>query len=374
MMRRGKPGSKSTEHLQVIKGKKRTEPKTGKGLSGDKRPQYILLILLALFLLVQVLIGWVLGYFGRSSVKTTLLEESHVDLTVDSKGIVTFDEEVILAEQTGYVYFTVSEGERVPRGKEVAMILDQPAGGASPGEEIGAKGHLESVKKWLLGEQQENEEQFTAWQEDALQVKASLPGVVSYKFDGWERYGPEAGFPYLSGESEEAFETDTRNISQGEKVHRLMPVFKIIDNYDWYYSTVLPAEKGKTVAESQEVHLRFSFDSGRPVTGQVVEAEQDDNRYRLTWRIARALDDFHNQRLVQAEIQYDRLDGTLVPSSALVEKEEGSGVYVVEKGVAVFQEVSIISEIEGDYLAEDLEPHIRVVTTPGRVREGQRLY
>lgn len=197
---------------------------------------------------------------------------------------------------------------------------------------------------------------------------------MSYKFDGWERYGPEAGFPYLSGEPEEAFEADARNISQGEKVHRLMPVFKIIDNYDWYYSTVLPAEKGQAVAESQEVHLRFSFDSGRPVTGQVVEAEQDGNRYRLTWRIARALGDFHNQRLVQAEIQYDRLDGTLVPSSALVEKEEGSGVYVVEKGVAVFQEVSIVSEIEGDYLVEDLEPHIRVVTTPGRVREGQRLY
>lgn len=381
-MRRGKAGSKSAEHLQLIKGKnkikKEKEPKAGRGLSGKKKPRYILLIFLAIFLLAQVLVGWLLGYFGRASVETAILEEGSKDVKLGSEGVVTFEEEVVLAEETGYVYFKVSEGERVPRGKEIACILEQPVEESNGvlDEAAAAREHLEATKRWLLGEQaEEGTGRFSTWPKDAKSVAAPSPGVVSFTIDGLEKYGPENGFPYPCQKADQNETTvQERKIKSGERIHRFMPLFKLINNYHWYYSTVLPVEKGEAIAELSEVKLRFSFDPDRVVTGRIVEAEQDEKAYKITWMIKQSLKNFERQRLVEAELIYDRLTGILVPASALIEKEGRHGAYVVNKGLVEFQEVSVLGEKEGYYLVKQIEPHVRVVTSPGRVTEGERLY
>ena len=362
------------EHLKVLEGMGTAVQRTA---GAGKKNIYFLLLFLSLFLLVQILCGWIWGGAGQDTINTVLASEGTTDVSFPAGGIITFSEKVVLAPCSGFVYYKVTGGERVPVGKELASITDFPLKKAeSEGDESPDSEYFLRVKDWLLGETDEEPTDFFPVNNKEMKIIAPLPGLVHLKMDGFEIFGPNSRFPYLTSEEFAEKGTEERLLSSGERVLRSTPLLKLIDNYYWYYSAVLPPELGRLLPESQQENkLFFSFAPDIPVQGRKVESrERDDGTLEITWCIDRELPDLYEQRWDSAEIVYKKLEGALIPKSALVQKEDKKGVYVVEEGVINFREVIVLTERENDYLVKNLEIYERVVAKPENVREGQSFF
>ncbi len=375
---RSKKARKQNKGLQVIDG----EGKNKSFLSDfNKKIVFFLLLFLALFLVAQILIGWVYRKVTRDTIGTVIAVEGVLPITHSTSGILTFEEEIILASQSGFVYYKVENGKRVSVGTELATIAELPMD--EPENEAD-----DVVIKWdgvhgfgdrfMFGDESFDEDygQFS-FSNRTESVTAPVAGLVILQMDGWEEYGPGFQFPYL--ESEEEFlkkhKGDKAVSESGERVHIFHPLLKILNNHYWYYSAVLPPSPGESIADSSQIELHFSFAPDGPVKGERVEVNQrDDDYWETTWRMTQEVGDFYNQRWCQAEIVYQELEGALIPKESLYELEGKKGIYTIEQGVVTFHEAIVLGEKEEQYLVNNLEPYKQVVTNPSRVKEGQHFF
>ncbi len=353
----------------------------GQGLENapvpGKNPLFFLLLFLALFLLGQILVGWIWGFFSQRSVKTILAGEGSIELTLPISGLITFDEEIIFSPRSGFIYYLVEEGSRVSVGAELARISEFPLEEVVPDveEEQAAADYLTKFKNWFLNADVLNEDSHLSLfpvNEEAAVLNPQA-GLVSFKIDGWEKFGPGSGFPYLIEKEFEERPYQEQSMGSGEKVSRFSPLLRIINNYTWYFSAVLPVSSGELIAEQSQIILYFSFAPDDPVIGEQVEVKRDGEVLKITWAIKQFIENFYNQRWCTAQVVYEQIEGIMIPGSALVEKDGQKGVYIIEKGLISYSEVKIIGEKEGFYLVENLESYEKVVLNPDKVKEGQRF-
>lgn len=341
-----------------------------------KTPLFFILLFLALFLLAQILTGWIWGMFGQRSIQTISAGEGSLEQTFPISGLVTFEEEIILSPRSGFVNYLIEEGSRVPVGVELARISDFPpeeAVSAADEEEQNTTDYLMRFKDWFLGsEAAEDRSSFTPKNGETTIINPQA-GLVSFNFDGWERFGPGSSFPYLTEEEFNEKPSQEQHMGSGQKVSCFSPLLRIINNYTWYFSAVFPAASGEILAEQPQVLLYFSFSPDCPVIGEQVEVRKDGEVLQITWAINQHLENFYNQRWCQAEIVYGQIEGTMIPRNTLIEKDDKKGVYIIEKGIISFCEVQILGEKEDLYLVENLDPHENVVLSPDKIKEGQRF-
>lgn len=355
----------------VIKGGGQGQKNT---VNPGKKPLFLILLFLALFLLGQILAGWVWGIFGQKSIQTIIAGEGSLELTYPLSGLITFDETIILSTRSGFIDYLVEEGFRVPVGAELARISGYPPEEAVAGGDE-KMDYLSRFRDWFLGSKSLDEKSSLSLfpENDETTVVNSQAGLVSLKIDGWERYGPNSSFPYFTEEEFSKKPSQDQYIGKGQKVSRSVPLLRIINNYTWYFSAVLPASEESLAGQAQVV-LYFSFSPENPVIGEQVEVKKDGDVLKVTWAINQFVENFYNQRWCQAEIVYERLEGNMIPKSSILEKDGRKGVYIIEKGRISFREVHILGEKGGFYLVENLDSSENVVLSPDKLREGQRFF
>ncbi|HAP31793.1 MAG TPA: hypothetical protein DCQ14_01865 [Firmicutes bacterium] len=366
------------KRLRVIKGGMGAPREKGKG-AGQDRAAVFLLLLLGLFLMAQMLLGWVWSSFNRNAGGVITVVEGSVDLALTTGGILTFAEELLFAPQSGFIHYRIIEGERVPVGREMAVITAylQENTDTESEQAQGNGDYLERFRRWLSDDRDETDSlssEFFPVHDREHVITANRAGLVSLRVDGWEMFGPDTAFIYLNAEEFQQKTPGVQLLGSGEKVSRFMPIMRIMDNYRWYYSTILPPEPGKMIAEEAYAKLRFSFAPDQPIYAEKVEArKREEGDLEITWQMNQAVGDFYNHRWSTAEIIYDHLEGILIPKDTMLEVDGKKGVFVVVEGTVVFQEVNLLAEKDDYFLVEDLTPDARVIARPGRVKEGQRL-
>ena len=363
---------KQKDHLKVIPGKG-TGQKHLTELT--RRPVYFLLLILALFLLSQILVGWVWGAVGRSFIKTELVMEGIYEYKINTSGLITFQEHLVLAPASGFVYYNVECGKRVPVGKEIASISNFPLEERDgPNQEgVESEATLRQFKNWLLyGDSDQTEDYAYLFPgRDAVGVHSPYAGVVNLVMDGWEKIGPYSGFVYLKEEEFVNKGIEPQTMYSGTQVHPSVPILRIIDNYSWYYSTIIPSQYSRAILDKEEVTLYFEFEPDLPVSLRSVEQNQrPDGDYEVTWCVDRKIGDCFSRRWAAAEIVYRTQEGVLLPKDAYWE----TGVFVVNRGRIHFIEITVLAEKEDYFLVEGLSPYERVVLNPSRVKDGQRFY
>ena len=330
-------------NLKILKGGARG---AGSSPRSRKNPLFYILPLLALFLLAQILVGWVLGIINDGLAKTTLAVENSLERTLSVSGLITFDEEVISSPRSGYAYYLVEEGYRAPVGAKLAIINSLPP------------------EEFQPDESPVNEEAF---------VRNPRAGLISFKFDGWEQIGPKSGFLYLTDEEFAERQQDEKHMANGERVSYNAPLLKIINNYTWYFSAIFYGSDGELLAGNDKVNIYFSFAAGPPLTGEQVEVRRDLDVWKITWSINRMAEGFYNQRWSEVKIAYDTITGITIPKSTLIVKDGQKGVYVLEKGLVTFRRVEITGENEDYYLVENLNLYDEVILDPDKAKEGRRF-
>ncbi len=355
---------------------------------------FYLLLAMAAAVIVQFGYHWLGGQFLAWRLKIVTAETGIMQREYTVEGLITRSEEVYRAPASGLIIEMAPGGERVSSGFTPVVIGVIPASEFRlPEAEAEEEGESEEEN----GVEEENGEatDFDYWADlyeamlsegqrpispgeanlnntALIYLKIGRPGFLSYYTDGWESYG---GSPYLARNTFEMMGEEVRETSIGAPVAYDDPVFKIVDNWQWFYSFSMPLEPGRDLAQQSNLSLVFDFYPDKPVTAFVVESEVDQGgqAVRITCRIDRQLDGFDRARYSSAVVEYDHKRGIIVPAGAVFENDSGPGVFINQGGRVVFKPVRVVESRGDEVMVEDLPEYSLVISHPELVEEGQRL-
>jgi len=383
---------------------------------------FYVLLLLALVIIVQLGYHWLGEQFLSWRLKVFEAEIGMMRKEVTARGFVTRHEKVITAPSDVVIISLAPEGERIPAGEELIQ-LGLVSGVDSFSMQENENSNLEDENNFwdqfssywdrLVDSEDENAEsseaatpgaeaadqlqQVLALDEpadinaalsyhDTITIYAEQPGFVSYYCDSLEGYAGDF-YPddlrYLinldqsdeeNGEEfEEAFPGVAR--AEGDLVAAGKPLIKLIDNWQWYFSTVVPLHEGRPLMKLGTVNLEFEFAPGKHVDGELYHSELDEENQLvcLTYAINEQLPGFDKARLTGARILYRQHRGIIVPLAAVFEKEGETGIFINQGGRVVFKKISIVERQDDQVMIEGIEPRTLVITRPDLVEEGQRF-
>ncbi len=386
---------------------------------------FYILLLLVLVVLVQFGYHWLGEQFLVWRLQVIEAEIGVMRQEVAVEGVVTRHEAVITAPANAVVLKLAPDGERIARGEELARLgiisaIDMRAIREAEDDETREQ-FLQQLQDYFDSlftdqieseeiaedEPDENEEATDADPallnqpdqfEDVIIIYNENPGFVSYYTDGFESEdGPfydyfdddddddeeesEDSEPEVEPEAEESqddLEAESNTgmiIAEGSLVEVGQPLIKIVDNWQWFFSTVLPLHPGRTLTLYDKVGLEFDFAPGQTVQGLLYHSEIDEENHqvRLTYVINRQLESFERVRFTGAALLYRQQQGIIVPESAVFEKEGITGLYINQGGRIVFKPVTVVEKQDELVMIEGLDPFSFVISRPDLVEEGQRF-
>ncbi len=301
----------------------------------DKRIHKFLKVLLVLFLF-QLIASFFSGYFFSLILKTVVVDENYIDHYISTKGLLGFDEKVVLAPERGNIFWLKDEGLRVAVGEIVGKIR-------TGGEEIA--------------------------------IDAPASGIFSPFTDGLE----SAAYPYEEWKPEkEVFSSLTpysQQYSSGEEVVKGSPLFKVVNNFKWFFSVIISKEDNEKLKEDGMVHISFSFEEGKYSVDSFRRIKLGEEDYLVVFTLNQDIGDFYRRRWEEVKIIYEMEKAVIIPSSALVHKNGKDGVLRFVRSSIILVEVEIIKDFEEEkkVAVEGLDAGWEIVINPFFFREGQRL-
>jgi len=360
---------------------------------------FYVLLLLALVIIVQLGSHWLGEQYLAWRLQIINAEPGIMIQECRVEGLVTRDEAIIRAPESGLIMDLAENKKRIAAGSEVAIIgiispleMQRIQGGEK--EEYSEEDLWEQFKEhW----QQLFEENWNNGQnkivsdseavtddstgtaaidpssmtfEDTVSVYSENSGFLSHYIDGWEDY---RGLLYLNVEEYAEMFGEGKYAVVGELIDAGQPMVKIVNNWRWYYSIKLPLHPGQVIAGKDTVEIEFDFAPGDSVRGKLYHKEEKLQEILLTYEIEEQIEGFEQARWAEATLLYSRREGIIIPEEALFEKEGREGIFVVEGGRVVFKPVSLVERQENKLLVEGIDPGSPVITKPAIVEEGQRL-
>ncbi|WMM26774.1 HlyD family efflux transporter periplasmic adaptor subunit [Tissierella sp. MB52-C2] len=177
-------------------------------------------------------------------------------------------------------------------------------------------------------------------------------GIVSYIIDGYEE-------TYLPKELEN-YTYDKLNSIKSKKnevkteVDVGQPIYKIIDNFEWYIAMKiedLKEIKGFEVGDSVQIQMN---ENNYDLKGRIVSINESGKKGVMIVRFTTKLHDYYDIRFTSVDVIQSRKEGYRIPTKAIIDKDNLSGVYIKDKsGIVKFRPVKIIGQ-DNDYTYVDM--------------------
>lgn len=382
---------------------------------------FYVFLLLALVVIVQLGYHWMGGQFLAWRLQVVEAETGIMQQELTVVGIVTRQEEVIRAPASGMILNMADAGERASVGAEMATLgilsrnnMESLRGSNQhkPDEDlwdqllnywrdifpaentVEDKQNEETIQDEEINQDEETNrmEEIETDQpeqsdtginepvivqdetifEELLVIYNENPGFVSHFIDGWENH---SGPIYIPQKDLEENIREGLFVFEGDLVETGEPILKIVDNWQWFFSIVVPLHPGSTLAGLQIIEIEFAFAPGEVVKARRHKYEIDDadREVRIFYIIEKQLPGFDQARQTAASLIYRRQQGIIIPAEAVFEKDSGKGVFLNQGGRVVFQPITVIEKQEEKVMVDGLAPFSLVITRPGLVEEGQRL-
>lgn len=180
-------------------------------------------------------------------------------------------------------------------------------------------------------------------EDNTINYYASESGIISYKIDGFEElfsfhnkenYG-YGDFDSIKGKSHKGKVEE--NIKLGD------PIFKIIDNFQWYALIKIDNFKELDSLEEGNTILLRNKENQEEFKGTVAKIKKDGNKGTLLCRFNTGFHKIYNERFVDFDIIKYKHNGYKIPSRAIVNNDGIEGVYIKEiSGVVKFRPIEIL--------------------------------
>lgn len=369
----------SKDKLKVLPGKGHTYL--------EKREKAFFLIVLVLlgFLLFQLAYSWLGPWIVAKRLKVFEAGTGVIENPVTVEGMITRREWVVKSPVEGVLLERFSPGQRIPVGGRAA-VFDLATGDYGQ-EETDSKTVWSRIKDWTYeqfdtgsenGEPLDTGGLLSSTEESLYYLTSPFSGVVSYHLDGHEHIAP-FHFPYRYMVNGPGKGINVHEVIENTLIREGEPVFKVVDNLEWYFSVVLKrdhpqAKPGSSIIIRERIRMAFSFYPGEYVDAEQVDFQRTgEGDVYLTYRITRQLPGFENHRLVEAVLIADTYQGIIVPVKALWDHDGKTGVFVSDAGMVVFYPVRVIYSRGNRAVVNGISPGQPVISRPELVQEGQRL-
>lgn len=181
-----------------------------------------------------------------------------------------------------------------------------------------------------------------------VSYKAEFSGIVSYKIDGLEKaYSldniKEYTYDYLQEHSH------MTNIDINTEVKENEALFKEIDNLSWNAAlSINDYEKIKELHIGDSITLEVL--NNQPLKGNIIAINRTANQGVIVASFNTMLADMYSKRIHEGKIIMERQKGYEIPKSAILSRDNITGVYVQEiKGLVKFVPIEILHENEHSY-------------------------
>lgn len=341
--------------------------------------------------------------------KTVLPEEFLVEDKINTEAIIIKKEKVYTADGEGKLKVLVKEGERVPVGTKIAELnqlsdtstlkqrlneidkrietlsqadtndsannsaeneleedinntIDDIQERINDGdyyEAIVLKDKLSTIckdNKDLTGEdklidyslqslKEQREEVVNQISNNTIDYYADKSGILSLKIDGYE------GLYSILGESDykysefEKIGDNNRTISDKDTIKVGDPIFKIIDNFEWYMLIKIENMKDINMYEIGDEITLSGGDIERELKGKIRKISKEGNKGTILCKFNDDFYYYYDKRHIEVDIIRNRYNTYKIPKKSVVEIDGTKGVYIKDiNGIIRFRAVSILQE------------------------------
>ncbi|MGB9867269.1 MAG: HlyD family efflux transporter periplasmic adaptor subunit [Bacillota bacterium] len=215
---------------------------------------------------------------------------------------------------------------------------------------------------WRLEEEKARIER--ALQQAVPELRATVPGIVSFKLDGLEAF---LGKTPLSKLTPRALRLAVSGSGGGQG----QAGFRIVKSLDVVVGVVCSVQEASRIARQRSAVVEIE---GKQFSGKLKEfSDQDPPGYVTAFfDLPSAAEQLFYTRRAEAKLILERRWGGVVPRGCVFSRGGTTGVYVVRKSIARFQPVEVLGQVPGGgLLVGNLSPGQYVVSFPWLAREGQ---
>lgn len=121
------------------------------------------------------------------------------------------------------------------------------------------------------------------------------------------------------------------------------PFAKVLNNFEWYLVSSLPAGELTDISEGSAVSLSITSVSDSVVDGTVVYISEEESKENVVViKSTKYIEGIYTADKVEFEIIKNSYRGLKIPASSVIKKEGKEGVYVVKDGIYRFAETEIL--------------------------------
>lgn len=173
-------------------------------------------------------------------------------------------------------------------------------------------------------------------------------GIISYTIDGYEElYFPKdlENYTYdkinIPTSTKDKINDNKTSINVGE------PIFKIVDNFEWYIGVKVEDMKNISGLEEYKTIIIEMKEDKQEFKGKIVAINSSGNKGIMIIKLNTMLHEYYNMRFPELNIIKNRIEGLKVPTKSIVEKESLKGVYIKDpSGIVRFRHINILGEDE----------------------------
>ena len=156
----------------------------------------------------------------------------------------------------------------------------------------------------------------------------SKPGIISYSMDGYESEMSPYTMKLLDREKAEKIDAEVSDLSR-ETTRYGEPLFKIIDNSEWYAVMWIDERDLGKYSENKSVSMKLPDGDA---TGRVYSISESHGEIMVIMRFNAYYDSLSSLRKIQTEVISSDCSGLMIRNSFITSKDGQPGVYVL--GVA----------------------------------------
>lgn len=180
---------------------------------------------------------------------------------------------------------------------------------------VGEQSPAGSYLKELMDQKKKLTDQLNS---NAEHVTAPIPGVISYRVDGFEKVLTTENFDYLNQEFLEGLDIKT-----GQMVAASNEAGKIVDNYHCYIVFFSESEQAKEAKQNSNIKIRLP--SEKEVSAELVsKKEENSGKTMLIYEIKAGTEELLSYRKLSFDLIWWDASGLKIPNEAIKQDEKGT--------------------------------------------------
>jgi putative membrane fusion protein len=232
----------------------------------------------------------------------------------------------------------INEGSylNVQRSKEEILIYNGKLNNSSQGNTL-LNQSIETLKETRKGLVEKIDK-------NNIRCYSSESGLISYEIDGYENIFLPKDFENYTYENLNIDENAKNEIQ--DKISIGSPVFKTINNFEWYLAIKVTNTKD---IEDYEIGQAITVEvADKEIIGNIVAINTTNNKAVIVVRFRDYLHEIYNLRFTDVSIIKEKIESYKIPVNAVFDYEGKKGVYIEEvNGIVKFKPVNVL-DIVGD--------------------------